>query len=243
MLPSRTRRGFTLIELLVVIAIIAILAAILFPVFAKARQRARDSACLSNLKQLGTAVNLYAADYDDYVYPQVYNEYWSMPAGAAPPRTVSFAAQHWATVYQRYVGNSNEIFRCPFDDNLKKTDQGDISYRFGDRFPNLTEPQKRVSYIYVGLDIWKSGGSAPLMNASTAFKYLRKIYHRQSYQMAGLGDVGWLARDKDFTRNGYLGTAHSISPYKTTSSQWLQGVRSNVLLMDSSVKVRQWWDG
>jgi prepilin-type N-terminal cleavage/methylation domain-containing protein/prepilin-type processing-associated H-X9-DG protein len=59
------RRGFTLIELLVVIAIIAILAAILFPVFAQARDKARQAACLSNLKQVGTALVMYGQDYDE----------------------------------------------------------------------------------------------------------------------------------------------------------------------------------
>src|SRR5713101_3403580 len=62
------RSGFTLIELLVVIAIIAILAAILFPVFAQAREKARTTTCLSNLKQLGTAVTMYMQDYDG-AYP------------------------------------------------------------------------------------------------------------------------------------------------------------------------------
>jgi prepilin-type N-terminal cleavage/methylation domain-containing protein len=68
MVPSRSRRAFTLIELLVVIAIIAILAAILFPVFAQARDKARQSSCLSNLKQIGTGLYLYLQDYDE-TYP------------------------------------------------------------------------------------------------------------------------------------------------------------------------------
>src|SRR6266508_474914 len=67
----RRRRGFTLIELLVVIAIIAILAAILFPVFAQARDRARAATCLSNIKQLSLGVGMYAQDYDEalLLYP------------------------------------------------------------------------------------------------------------------------------------------------------------------------------
>lgn len=59
------KKGFTLIELLVVIAIIAILAAILFPIFATARLRAKDASCLSNLRQISTAINLYESDWDD----------------------------------------------------------------------------------------------------------------------------------------------------------------------------------
>jgi prepilin-type N-terminal cleavage/methylation domain-containing protein len=61
----KSRPGFTLIELLVVIAIIAILAAILFPVFAQAREKARQTACLSNMKQVGLSVRMYAQDYDE----------------------------------------------------------------------------------------------------------------------------------------------------------------------------------
>ncbi len=79
---NMSRRGFTLIELLVVIAIIAILAAILFPVFAKAREKARQTSCLSNLKQICTAALMYAQDYDEvlvqeYMYsPYPTNLFW-----------------------------------------------------------------------------------------------------------------------------------------------------------------------
>ncbi len=67
------RRGFTLIELLVVIAIIAILAAILFPVFARAREKARQSTCLSNVKQIMLGVLMYAQDYDERLIPGALN--------------------------------------------------------------------------------------------------------------------------------------------------------------------------
>ena len=66
---SVTQRGFTLIELLVVIAIIAILAAILFPVFARAREKARQTSCQNNLRQIGLSIKMYTQDYDDRVLP------------------------------------------------------------------------------------------------------------------------------------------------------------------------------
>jgi prepilin-type N-terminal cleavage/methylation domain-containing protein len=69
----RRQGGFTLIELLVVIAIIAILAAILFPVFAQAREKARSSSCLSNQKQTALAFSMYAQDYDE-TYPPLSNK-------------------------------------------------------------------------------------------------------------------------------------------------------------------------
>ncbi|MEN6301891.1 MAG: DUF1559 domain-containing protein [Armatimonadia bacterium] len=95
------RRGFTLIELLVVIAIIAILAAILFPVFAKAREKARQSSCLSNEKQIGLAVMQYCQDYDER-YCSVYDDGLGYPAG----RII------WADKITPYIKN-RQVFVCP----------------------------------------------------------------------------------------------------------------------------------
>jgi prepilin-type N-terminal cleavage/methylation domain-containing protein/prepilin-type processing-associated H-X9-DG protein len=96
------RRGFTLIELLVVIAIIAILAAILFPVFARAREAARASSCLSNMKQINLAIQQYVQDYDE-VYP-VMNS-----VATAPPVA---GESGWVAAIQPYAKNGG-IFRCP----------------------------------------------------------------------------------------------------------------------------------
>ncbi|MCE5239251.1 DUF1559 domain-containing protein [bacterium] len=95
------RKGFTLIELLVVIAIIAILAAILFPVFAKAREKARQASCLSNCKQLATAVLQYAQDYDECM-PM---GRWGGPTGTQP-------WWGWNVQVEPYCKNA-QIFRCP----------------------------------------------------------------------------------------------------------------------------------
>jgi prepilin-type N-terminal cleavage/methylation domain-containing protein/prepilin-type processing-associated H-X9-DG protein len=95
-------RGFTLIELLVVIAIIAILAAILFPVFAKAREKARQTTCLAHVKQLATAVLSYAQDYDELL-PRV-----CMRATGAT------SWESWADVVLPYAKNS-QVFHCPSD--------------------------------------------------------------------------------------------------------------------------------
>jgi len=100
------KRGFTLIELLVVIAIIAILAAILFPVFAKAREKARQTSCLSNMKQLGLAVMMYTQDYDE-TYPYAY--YYIDPVAGG-----SKGYHHWSYNAMAYVQNA-QIFVCPSD--------------------------------------------------------------------------------------------------------------------------------
>jgi prepilin-type N-terminal cleavage/methylation domain-containing protein len=99
------RSGFTLIELLVVIAIIAILAAILFPVFAQAREKARQASCMSNVRQIGTAMLIYSQDYDE-----------QFPSGRFNPVAPSAAdyGKGWAGQIYAYTRNT-QILKCPDD--------------------------------------------------------------------------------------------------------------------------------
>jgi len=108
------RRGFTLIELLVVIAIIAILAAILFPVFAKAREKARQTSCLSNLKQLELGMIMYKEDYDGR---HVYAGLGAGGAAATPtgPYTGGGVTRWWwFDMVTPYLKNK-QILTCPSD--------------------------------------------------------------------------------------------------------------------------------
>lgn len=134
MSAPQIRRGFTLIELLVVIAIIAILAAILFPVFGRAREQARRTSCISNLKQMGFAVAMYRNDYDGFnprhricadlpadpfckgaspTAPTGANEVWWAPYDnySTPDATVLTANYHEGFLMP-YV-KSTQIFKCP----------------------------------------------------------------------------------------------------------------------------------
>jgi prepilin-type N-terminal cleavage/methylation domain-containing protein/prepilin-type processing-associated H-X9-DG protein len=108
------RQGFTLIELLVVIAIIAIIAAILFPVFAQAREKARQTACLSNLKQIGTAFAMYVQDYDERL-PDRRDLKLTLPTGYRPWSTwpPSDPRAAWAAVILEPYVRSSGIWSCP----------------------------------------------------------------------------------------------------------------------------------
>jgi prepilin-type N-terminal cleavage/methylation domain-containing protein len=139
------RSGFTLIELLVVIAILAILAALLFPVFAETRDRARQAACLSNLKQIGTATMMYAQDYDDtyprgpaviiaaagdplgFVVPGPAAGWDTILGYNGSPRLVNLADDSMATRLRPYV-QSLEVYLCPNTPRADDPHLGRTSY-------------------------------------------------------------------------------------------------------------------
>jgi len=125
------RRAFTLIELLVVIAIIAILAAILFPVFAKAREKARQSSCSSNLKQVALAILQYSQDYDERVV-------WSR--GYRSPGEIRRMAGEWYFSCEPYIKN-RQISDCPSAANRGFNSGGVWSYN------DTTVPVADRSYV------------------------------------------------------------------------------------------------
>lgn len=104
--PVAIRRGFTLIELLVVIAIIALLAAILFPVFARARENARKTGCMNNLKQIGLAIGQYTQDYDEMFCRTRTGGYTQSPTSGVNGRAT------WHQILLSYT-KSIQVYKCP----------------------------------------------------------------------------------------------------------------------------------
>src|SRR4051812_7716570 len=145
------RNGFTLIELLVVIAIIPILAAILFPVFAQAREKARQTGCLSNLKQIGTGLMMYTQDYDEAYPCNWYGGLWpTMPNGRQ---------YKWMDALYPYVKNE-QVFTCPSDASNRK------QYIY---YPKLAKPSTDNWGSYLtNVAYWDAGPGTPASSEGNA---------------------------------------------------------------------------
>jgi prepilin-type N-terminal cleavage/methylation domain-containing protein/prepilin-type processing-associated H-X9-DG protein len=167
----RTRSGFTLIELLVVIAIIAILAAILFPVFAQAREKARSSTCLSNQKQVALAFSMYGQDYDEtfpfalVLDPNTKLEIW------------------WEDLVSPYIkaGNVGGILTCP--SATSRAHAYSMNWALGGR--SLATVQAPAGLVMTG-----DGAQAPQLALKT--DGLARAYPFFSYTLTGTGEKLWV---------------------------------------------------
>jgi prepilin-type N-terminal cleavage/methylation domain-containing protein/prepilin-type processing-associated H-X9-DG protein len=242
----RKRRGFTLIELLVVIAIIAILAAILFPVFAQARDRARSASCVSNLKQVGTAWMMYAQDYDER-FP------------VAQPLNVwdNCATMKDRGAFGGWIGNllmpytKNEaVFKCPSNPRLNNVNYGTgcapgndealAKQRYGIQF-------LFTSYAYNYVALWNRGmADLPRPADQLAIYDGINAWHDCAYAAPGSCGV-WAQRDiptflykmgiprhpgmQDPVASGYASRANQVAPHSN---------QSNYMFADGHVKASRW---
>lgn len=160
---SVVRKAFTLIELLVVIAIIAILAAFLFPVFARAKAAAKQSQCISNLKQIGASIALYMADYDE-IFPNAIDpsDRWSPDIWASEPDFQSRISRMpmLYEVTQPYA-KSKDIWHCPSDSGTYVLDNHWPS-------PFRTDPT-----------MWQKYGTSYFFRTEIAFKF----YSQTSFKL------------------------------------------------------------
>lgn len=242
---NRTRQAFTLIELLVVIAIIAILAAILFPVFAQAREKARQTTCLSNQKQLGLGVMMYLQDYDEQ-FPMAFGKYgtaWggnygsSFPTGWDNPVDAAFDAYSsvaWANSIQPYIKNT-QMFACP---TANKVSIGWSST------PSRLKPAY-VSYSYNGLlqSYAQAGMTAPAdvimiseMQGKTAYEGVALSNPTLNCTDATAACVYQPKGTACAAGNGGTGR---VGYYGTLPSQWIHSSGQNFAFADGHVKFRR----
>ncbi len=216
---ARRSSGFTLIELLVVIAIIAILAAILFPVFARARENARRASCQSNLKQIGLGILQYAQDYDEK-YPMAV---WNETAGAGQ-------AYSWRRTTFPYV-KSDQLYVCPSDTYSDGTGNNPFGWDSESSEMALLpagSPQFRRSYAINGSTAWlyAPAGSPPTQVGGAAS--LAAI--ASSAQTVLVGEYSW--------KDPYVKWADGNATNATANGLYFKGHlgNSNFLFCDGHVK-------
>ena len=204
------RKGFTLIELLVVIAIIAILAAILFPVFAKAREKARQTTCTSNFKQIGLATMQYVQDYDETFMPSVWN-------------STIYEVRMLPNLLDTYT-KSNKVYVCPSN---KYAAQADCTYEYnrwisfvGDPGPKtlaqIDKPAKVIIWAEGGFDtghISMAGYGIYCMSGIEGYVVMDQHNDGANYAF-GDGHVKWIKKPAGLFRAPYDLTAEASIYYR-----------------------------
>jgi prepilin-type N-terminal cleavage/methylation domain-containing protein/prepilin-type processing-associated H-X9-DG protein len=229
MKTTSQNQAFTLIELLVVIAIIAILAAILFPVFAQAREKARQTTCLSNLKQIGTSVLMYVQDYDETWPishphdPAVNHHLFTLIWDTLPTLTTPSPATRsvWANAMEPYIKNW-DIWACPsgIDRNLFSETETALG-------------KLRFSYSYNGYLNSMSNAMPPVPADTVAFSENAKGNRIRRYISAWpvppLGDA------RPYRFDPYAGGAVALN-FQIDTSWWVHGEGGNQVYLDGHAK-------
>ncbi len=204
----RKRTGFTLIELLVVIAIIAILAAILFPVFAQAREKARQATCISNLKQIGLGWAMYAQDYDETGTPSWTKSNLTPTGGTIDGNfkavyTGTTFGDYWPDLVYPYIKNGNAlhggrgIFSCPTIRNFLQTDNegkdsgggwGSVTYGLTQAYIN-NDPVNVEGDSGAGLTCGQDPGSQTWGWGCAAGTTMARVSHPGDSLLFSEGDV------------------------------------------------------
>jgi prepilin-type N-terminal cleavage/methylation domain-containing protein/prepilin-type processing-associated H-X9-DG protein len=218
------KKGFTLIELLVVIAVIAVLAAILFPVFARARENARRASCMSNLKQMGLAMAMYVQDYDEHLTALDLAH-----TGAVLPDGTHSSTELWFHMLYPYMKNI-QIMNCPSESSVVWTTgsyTGLVPYGY-----NYTAPTWVCSSncgVNMGPENSAGASLASIEDASGTIMITdSKFYYSL---MPGTPRT---AVDAD----GSACVAPSYSPSKCAAARHLDTV--NTLFVDGHVKSMKW---
>jgi len=208
---NNNRRGFTLIELLVVIAIIAILAAILFPVFAKVREKARQTSCLSNEKQIGLSFVQYYQDYD---------EIWPTTGLTNNASGTKIAGDGWASLVYPYVKSVN-LYKCPDDSTPVNGVFVPVSYGYNNNAAGQSDATfgaPAVTVILFEVQGVTANVTTPFENSATgdgasAINQAAPNINNASYADNGLNNVQvncpvWatsqLGTASPFSHNGYV---------------------------------------
>jgi len=225
------KRGFTLIELLVVIAIIAILAAILFPVFARAREKARQTSCLNNMKELGLGMLMYSQDYDE-TFPGMGNG----TSTTVPVIPGSNFCQHptsllyyfsWAGVIYPYVKNV-QIYLCPSTTyhcygvaygvpayGINATEDGMVSI-FGR--PKQSEIKRPAEIMMIG----EKGGGGGNQYILSAEYYAGRMDHNGGSNVGFFdGHAKWLTYEVGPIGHGYRDPYIWDPNYTTPYTDWI----------------------